>query len=165
MQVDDILETYAAVIARMAASYAPPGAEREDLEQEIALAVMKAAPRFRGDASFKTYVYRIAQNCGIDAIKRRRQASEVLHDKVLEDERHPTTEPGPEQAALKSEQRERLAAGIRTLPLSMRQPLVLRLEGLSYEEIAAILDLTTTTVGVRLHRATAALKRHMGRTS
>ena len=66
---------------------------------------------------------------------------------------------------LKNERREQLAAVIRQLPISIRQPLVLRLEGLSYKEIADVLDLTTSNVGVRLHRASAKLKQRIGRTS
>jgi len=59
---------------------------------------------------------------------------------------------------MERERYERLASAIRELPLGLRQPMVLRLEGLSYEEIGATLGLTQNTVGVRLHRATAALE-------
>ncbi len=159
MELDEILETYSPVIHRVAASYMPPGAAREDLQQDIAVAVMKAAEAFRGDASMKTYVYRIAHNCGIDAIKRRR-----VDGVEFDDGRHRAGEPGPEAVTLKNERQEQLAAAIRQLPLSLRQPLILRLEGLSYQEIAEILDLTTNHVGVRLHRAKDALKSELGRT-
>ena len=160
MNIDEILEKYSPAIRRVAASYAPPGAAREDLEQDISLAVMKAAKAFREEASMSTYIYRIAHNCGIDAIKRRKSTSVEF-----EDGRHPTSNAGPEEMTLKRERREQLAGAIRELPISIRQPLVLRLEGLSYKEIAAVLDLTTSNVGVRLHRASAELKKRVGRMS
>lgn len=158
MNVDEILETYGPAIARVAAGYAPPGPAREDLRQDIAIAIMKAAPAFRGDASMKTYIYRIAHNCGIDLIKRRKEEGVEFVE-----EHYKTANPGPEERTLEKEKRERLAAAIRRLPLSTRQPLVLRLEGLSYKEIAEVLDLTTSNVGVRLHRAADELKNELGR--
>lgn len=160
MSIDEILEKYAPAIRRVAASYTPPGATREDLEQDIALAVIKAAKAFRGEASMSTYIYRIAHNCGIDAIKRRKTTNVEF-----DDGRHHIAGAGPEAATLENERREQLAAAIRALPISIRQPLVLRLEGLSYNEIAEVLDLTTSNVGVRLHRASAELKRKIGRKS
>ncbi len=157
MNLDDLLQEYGATIRRVAASYAPPGAAREDLEQDIAFAVMRAAPAFRGEAAMSTYIYRIAHNCGIDALKKRDEnVVEFKHDL------HRGASHNPEDSTLKNERRERLAAAIRQLPLSIRQPLVLRLEGLSYKEIAEILDLTTSNVGVRLHRAKDALKTQLG---
>ena len=153
MNLDDLVQQYGATIRRVAASYMPPGAAREDLEQDIAIAVIRAAPAFREEAAMSTYIYRIAHNCGIDALKKRDVNSTEFKDAL-----HHTTRPNPEDSTLKMEQRERLAAAIRQLPLSIRQPLVLRLEGLSYKEIAEILDLTTSNVGVRLHRAKDALK-------
>lgn len=157
---DEILEAYSPLIRRIAVSYMPPGPRREDLEQDIAVAVLKAVPSFRGEASMKTYIYRIAQNCGVDALKR--QYSD--HDE-FDGRRHGTRKRTPEQTTLERERQERLADAIRQLPLSLRQPLVLRLEGLAYDEIAEILKLTTSNVGVRIHRAKAALKSKLGGTS
>lgn len=159
MDIDQVLETYAPVIHRVAASYLPPGAAREDLEQDIAIAVMKAVASFRAEASMKTYVYRIAHNCGIDAIKRRK-----VDGVEFDDARHRSGKPGPEQATLANERREQLAAAVRQLPLALRQPLILRLEGLAYKEIAEVLDLTTSHVGVLLHRAKKKLEDELGRT-
>ena len=157
MNYEDIEAEYGSAIRRIAASYAPPGAERDDLEQEIALAIYEALPKFEGESDIKTYVYRIAQNCGIDRIRRRKLDTVGLEDAA------PVTssDHGPEQRALKKEKYERLASAVRALPLKYRQPLVLRLEGLSYDEIADVLDLTSSNVGVRLHRAKQQLKGHV----
>jgi RNA polymerase sigma-70 factor (ECF subfamily) len=157
MTLDDLLDTYGPALKRVAASYAPPGPEREDLEQEIVLALHTAWPGWRGDASARTFAYRIAHNCGILLIKRRRRAPET---EPL-DERHAVTRRTPEDLAQERQDYERLARAVRQLPLAQRQPMALRLDGLSYAEIGEVLGLTTSNVGVRLHRATDELKRLM----
>ncbi|MGM0559349.1 MAG: RNA polymerase sigma factor [Myxococcota bacterium] len=154
MNYEQVEEEYGDAIRRVAASYAPPGAERDDLEQEIALAIYEALPKFRDESSIKTYIYRIAQNCGIDRIRKKRV------DRVeLEQGRTPDLDgTSPEEHAVRRDQYERLAAGVRQLPLKLRQPLVLRLEELTYDEIADVLGISNSNVGVRIHRAKAALK-------
>jgi RNA polymerase sigma-70 factor (ECF subfamily) len=59
----------------------------------------------------------------------------------------------------------RLQAAVRGLPLPFRQAMVLAFEGLSNEEIAAVLGLTAGNVGVRLHRGKAMLKAALGETT
>ena len=154
MDYEQIEEEYGDAIRRVAASYAPPGAARDDLEQEIALAIYEALPKFRDESSIKTYVYRIAQNCGIDRIRKRR-LDRVELDQGQTPDRSGAT---PEEHAVRRDQYERLAAAIRQLPLKLRQPLVLRLEELTYDEIADVLGISNSNVGVRIHRAKAALK-------
>ena len=153
MTFDEILNTYGATIRRIAASYAPPGAGREDLEQEILLQVYQAMPRWREESQQRTYVYRIAQNCGIRSLKNthKQRAREPWDDQIT----HPAD---AETSLQQARQYERLASCVRQLPLNQRLPLILRLEGLSYDEIATILELSVNTVGVRLHRATQTLK-------
>lgn len=154
MTLEDILKTWGPALKRVAASYAPQGADREDLEQEIVFSIHQALPGFRGDAKLRTYVFRIAHNCGIQAIKRRTRqpVTEPLGDTLTA----PTQT--PEQRSLQRERYEQLAAALRRLPLSQRQPMTLRLEGMSYEEIGEVLGLTRNAVGVRLHRATQSLR-------
>ncbi len=156
MNFDQLQQEYLGVLRRVAIGYAPPGAEREDLMQEMALALHLAMPAFRGEAKVSTYVYRIAHNCGIDYLRKRREVpvDPVLVDRVASDQ-------DPEAQVNLQQRRERLAAAIRNLPLGLRQPLLLRLEGQSYEEIAEILGLSTSNVGVRLHRAARALEREI----
>ncbi|MBT3219668.1 MAG: sigma-70 family RNA polymerase sigma factor [Proteobacteria bacterium] len=55
-QWDQIREEYAPLIARVVASYSLPGPDREDLGQEVALALFRALPAFRGDSSPRTYI-------------------------------------------------------------------------------------------------------------
>ena len=114
------------------------------------------ANRRSGEAELSTYIYRIAHNCGVDHLRRRRER--------VADPEQVQELPGaacPELGAAARQERERLAAALRRLPLSLRQPLLLRLEGQSYEQIGAILELSVTNVGVRLHRATRALRKEL----
>lgn len=60
-------------LARVVASYAPPGSNREDLAQEVAMALVRALPAFRGQASLKTYVLRIAHNICLRQVMRKRR--------------------------------------------------------------------------------------------
>jgi RNA polymerase sigma factor (sigma-70 family) len=57
-----LLATHGPSLARLAGSYARDPTEREDLFQEIAIAVWRALPRFRGECSERTFLFRIAHN-------------------------------------------------------------------------------------------------------
>ena len=154
--LEKVLREHGGSLGRVAASYAPPGPDREDLRQEIALALVSALPRFRGDSSLRTYVLRIAHNCGIRYAVARRRNSMEASDQAVELQT-------PEAAAAARQDAERLATAIRTLPIGLRQVLVLRLEDLSHREIADMLGTTDNAVTVRLHRARTALRQCMVR--
>jgi RNA polymerase sigma-70 factor (ECF subfamily) len=150
-----ILAAYGGSITRVAGTYTRGAAERDDLAQEIAVALWQALPRFRGECSEKTFVFRIAHNRGIThATRRKTFAPEV--DVV--DERAPD----PEGSLGTAERHAALLAAVRGLPLSQREVVTLALEELSYEEIADVLGTTTSNVGVRLNRAKEALRAKMG---
>jgi RNA polymerase sigma-70 factor (ECF subfamily) len=153
---EDLLRLHGDALWRMTAAYANQLADREDLYQEILLAVWRALPRFRGDASKRTFVFRIAHNRGMTfrgrlIVRARREAD--VHAQLRD--------PGPaaDQFLVAQSERERLAAAIRRLPASLSQTVMLSLEGLSHSEIAEVLDITENNVGVRLHRARAALEK------
>jgi len=125
------------------------------------MAIWKALPHFRGECSERTFVFRIAHNRGLSHASRRRPAHEPLGD--LSDAEHPADpQPDPEQRALRTDERARLASAIQNLPLAQRQITVLMLEGLSHAEMAEVLGTTENNVGVRLTRAKAALKQALG---
>jgi RNA polymerase sigma-70 factor (ECF subfamily) len=140
--------------------YAPPGPDRDDLQQEIAIALVSALPKFRGDSSLRTYVLRVAHNCGVRRITRRRAAHVPLDERE-----HAGATPSPEQCTAARQEVEQLASAIRELPLGMRQVMVLTLEGLSQREIAEVLGLDDNAVSVRLHRARSALAQRLRKPS
>ena len=149
-----IVSDHGALISRIANSYEADPLLREDLVQQILLAVWQALPRFRGDSSLKTFVARIAQNRSISHVARR-----VREPRSAElSEQLATDLPSPEESASEASERRFLMEKTRLLPLPQRQVIVLVLEGFSYAEIADMLGIPPNALSVRLTRAKAALK-------
>lgn len=119
-------------------------ADRDDLLQDMLLAIWHAIPAFRGDASPSTFIYRVAQNTALTWQRRQR--------------RHPAGEEFDEAAhaappfSPKAERTEALYRAIRQLPELDRSLVLLYLDGKPYREMADILGLSESNVGVRLNR-------------
>ena len=155
---DRLLDDHGPALRRVAASYESNAARREDLVQEIALALWQALPRFRGECSERTFVFRIAHNRSLTHVWRRNARRGAPLDEVeIEDPRA-----GPEAQAVSGERREHLLAAVRGLPLIHRQVLMLQLEDLSQAEMAAVLGVSENVIAVRLSRARKALREALG---
>lgn len=153
----DLLRRHGPAISRLAAGYERAPGRREDLVQEIALALWQALPRFRGECSERTFVFRIAHNRCLTHAMRRKPAAAALEEAAEPADRLP----GPERKAIAADLHERLLAAVRSLPLPYRQVITLLLEDLSHAEIAEVLGLTENNVAVRLNRARKALREAM----
>lgn len=153
-----ILRQHAALLARIAASYEAQPAARDDLLQDIALALWKAVPRWRGEASLKTFVARVAHNRGATHVGKatRHRCNEPWDGTIADDSNN------PQAHAQGAQRQQRLYAAVRQLPLSLRQPVTLAMEGFLQREIADALGITSNNVAVRLHRARKALKISLG---
>ena len=81
-----ILDEHGASISRLAYSYETVAGIREELVQEIAFAIWKALPHFRGECSERTFVYRIAHNRGLTHVGRRHAPQQSLDDLEETDE-------------------------------------------------------------------------------
>jgi RNA polymerase sigma-70 factor (ECF subfamily) len=137
-------------------------ATAEDLGQEVFLRVHKGLPDFDGKVRFATWLYAIARNVGISAYRSRRaqkrRAVVLSLDAPLgpDDDRLPQVAGRELDPAAAADQREflgRVRAAVQELPDEFREAVVLRdMEGLSYEEIAMVLELPTGTVRSRIHR-------------
>ena len=149
-----LLREHGGALQRVAASYEADPELRDDLYQEICLAIWKALPSFRGDASVRTFLFRIAHNRGLSHGWREGRVPKPLE----EPEALPDPTDSPEDAVDRSRRRARLLSAIRRLPLGARQVLTLRLEGLSFKEIAEVTGLTENNAMVRASRARKALK-------
>ena len=152
--LEAVLEAHGAALGRLAASYARAPGERDDLFQEIVVAIWKALPRFRGECSERTFVFRIAHNRGIAHLARRRMPSAGSPD----DLDVPSPGPDPEQALAKAQEGQRLLEAVRRLPLGYRQVVMLALEGFGYGETADVLGISESNVGARLTRARQMLR-------
>jgi RNA polymerase sigma factor (sigma-70 family) len=151
---EDLMRAHGPALSRLAASYTRSASEREDLVQETGLAIWSALPRFRGDCSERTFLFRIAHNRAMTSLARRRQTNIEPVDEIE------IADPTPDaEVTLSREQRsQRLLSAIRGLPLGYAQVVTLTLEGLSYAEIADVLGITETNVGARLTRAREMLR-------
>jgi RNA polymerase sigma-70 factor (ECF subfamily) len=129
--------------------------EALELTQETFIKAWQSLPQWQPRAEFKTWIYRIASNAAMDTLRRRRIVDIVP---LEEDYDAPAESAGPE-AQLQSRQRLRaLESALRALPPEQREVILLReVEGLSYAEIGAALDLQEGTVKSRLARAREAL--------
>jgi RNA polymerase sigma-70 factor, ECF subfamily len=134
--------------------------EAEDAAQEIFLKAFNSIRSFRQDSSFSTWLYRITSNHSMDLLRRRaRQRSESLEalleragDKVETLLAAPTENSGPEMA-------QWVEQVLATLPPDYRLILTLReSQGLRYDEIAKLLDISIDSVKSRLHRARKSLE-------
>mgnify|MGYP000543944402 CR=1 FL=1 len=139
----------------------------EDIAQETFIRAYRALHQFRGDAQFYTWLYRIAVNTAKKALM------ELKNDPVLsnssfrsaddEDEtsrpgNEPTTDETPESVYAAKEIGAVVNAAMEALPEDLRQAVTLReIEGLSYDEIAAVMNCPIGTVRSRIFRAREAI--------
>ena len=162
---DRLVERYPARAYRLAWSLLRDAEEARDLSQEAFLRVYQSAGRFRGDARFSTWFYRILVNLCLDHRRRRRWWQRaVSQDRDDDDETLVERQPAPEPDAVERLGQEQLMArlwdAVQTLAPRQRAAVVLAVqEQLSTSEIAAVLDCAEPTVRVHLHRAIQALRR------
>lgn len=132
--------------------------DARDVVQDAYLRAFRALRRFRGDARFTTWLYRIVANCAATAQGRRgRQRHDPLSDDLALVDDHPDRD--PERKAADAFDRGRVQAALAELPEKLRLVVVLRdVYDLPHEAIAAELGITETAAKVRLHRARKRLR-------
>jgi RNA polymerase sigma-70 factor, ECF subfamily len=134
-----------------------PDPDREDLVQQIFLEVFRGLPRFRGDARFRTYLYRVVVNRASDHLKRRRRRPAPIS---LDDIDLPGNDGCPEATA---DERQRVSLSLALLDRikpKKRIAFLLRVvEGLSLEEIGELCQATPGTVAQRVRHAHRELER------
>ncbi len=134
-----------------------------DVTQEAFIKVHRHIGRFQGSSSFYTWLYRIVVNLCIDFKRKAARATEVDYDDKL-DHRRAVAESGglvtatasgdPSKELGRRELRHEIGRALDGLSEKHRQVIVLReIEGLSYKEIAEVLDISVGTVMSRLHHA------------
>jgi RNA polymerase sigma-70 factor (ECF subfamily) len=132
-----------------------------DVVQEAFLNAYQSLPSFKGDAEFFTWLYRIAFNSAI-SLKRRKRATVSLDAGGPDggiDPYDPSEYVKPGQALERMEGEVQLQEAMNRLSSEHREVLVLKdIEGMKYEEIAAILDVPIGTIRSRLHRARLELR-------
>ena len=131
-----------------------------DCGQDAMVRIWRGIASFHFECAFRTWVYRVAANCCLDILrKRKRERTESLEPLRDQGFDPPDRSPGPEEQALRKDSHERLREAIAALPEEQRDALVLtQLDGKSYEEAALLLGVSEGTVKSRVSRARDKLK-------
>lgn len=141
--------------------------DAQDMLQEVAIQLFRALPKFRGECLLTTFIYRITLNVCMNTRKRQTSRAIPFSDFAGEDDAAPFDDrlsgsawEEPPARLINRERREALHAAIYSLAPQFRAVFVLaELEGLKYEEIAAIMRSPIGVVRSRLHRARQALRK------
>ncbi|MDC0325223.1 RNA polymerase sigma factor [bacterium] len=128
----------------------------EDALQDTFRKALEALPTYREESHFKSWLFRIGHNTGIEIIRRRKRIIEM--PEALEGHLDAPS-PGPREILIQSELAEELHHAIAALPQSERAVVLLRLqEELSFKEIAQVVDAPLGTVLARMHKAKKRLR-------
>lgn len=167
---EPLVEKYRQRVWRLAYNVLRDREDAWDVAQEAFIRAYQALPSFRGQSAFYTWLFRIVMNVAADRARARaargrafgtERVPEEDWDRVMVDK--PTGDPAPDQAAASAQDRERITAALATLSEQHRDIIVLSdIEGLSYKEIADVLEIPMGTVMSRLHNARRRLRSALG---
>jgi RNA polymerase sigma-70 factor (ECF subfamily) len=174
----ELVRRYQAKIYNLTLRYTNDSETAIDVTQDVFVRAWQMLPKFRGEANFYTWLYRIAMNLCIDRHRRtlvRGESQKVsLEDLVIERQRFEEAEEDediwreeseagePETEVLRQEMRQKVWEAVQKLPPLLKQVILLReYEGLSLQEIAKITGTNVGTVKSRLYQARQHLKRFL----
>jgi RNA polymerase sigma factor (sigma-70 family) len=147
-----ILQQHAALLGSVSAAYEANFHLRQELLQEISLAVWQALEKFKGESSVKTYVLRVAHNKAITHVAY--HAKQPRNDSYCEVETpQPSHHTSTDVQIAQQQQIQTMLNEIRKMPIQTRQVVTMSMEGLSYSEIADACGISSTNAGVILNRA------------
>jgi len=155
-----LVEKYQRKLARLLGRMIRDQAEVEDVVQEAFIKAYRALPNFRGDSAFYTWLYRIGINTAknhLVAMGRRPRLSnevEIEDAENFEDANELRTQDTPETELMGKQIAQTVNSAMEALPEELKMAITLReIEGLSYEEIASLMNCPIGTVRSRIFRA------------
>lgn len=159
---DLLVLKYQGRVAQLVSRYVSNAAEVEDVTQEAFIKAYRALPKFRGDSAFYTWLYRIAANAAknhLVALGRRPTTDLALDDsESYEVPGRLKDNESPDEVIMGQQLEAVISQAIDALPLELKAALTLReFEGLSYDEIAEVLECPIGTVRSRIFRAREAI--------
>ena len=164
---DELVLKYQHKLVKLISRYVHDHAEALDVSQEAFIKAYRALPRFRGDSSFYTWLYRIGINTAKNHLVsqgRRPPDSDIdAQDAERYDiESRLKDQESPEALAQRDQVQETVMAAIDDLPDDLRTAIVLReFEGLTYDEIAQAMDCPIGTVRSRIFRVREAIDKRL----
>ena len=163
-----LVAKYQRRLARLISRFVRDASEVEDVTQEAFIKAYRALPTFRGESAFYTWLYRIGINTAKNyllALKRRAPTStqfDVDEAEGFEDAGLLQEVSTPENELMSKQVVEVVNSSLQQLPDDLRTALTLReIEGLSYEEIADVMDCPIGTVRSRIFRAREAIAENL----
>ena len=162
-----LVEKYQHRLAKLVSRYIYDSSEVEDVCQEALIKAYRAIGSFRGESAFYTWLYRIAVNTAknylISQGRRPPKTDIEAEDAVQTESGSAMRETGtPEANALTRELAEAVTKAVDDLPEDLKMAITLReIEGLSYDEIAEVMDCPIGTVRSRIFRARDAIDREL----
>jgi len=148
----DWLAAHKGTLFKVVRAYACEHADREDLFQEVAIQVWRSVEAYRGDSSVSTWVYRIALNAAISWTRKQDRHQRGKQPLAVVEGLLTTASSGGHDPRV-----EWLYRQIAQLKDVDRSVALLLLDGFSYKEIAAIVGITESNVGVKINRIKSAL--------
>ena len=164
---DLLVLKYQHKVVKLVTRYLRDPSEAEDVAQEAFIKAYRAIPQFRGDSAFYTWLYRIAVNTAKKALLNLKRdvlvsdhgfQSDDGDEETSRSENELTNAETPETLYAAREIADTVNAAMESLPEELRQAITLReIEGLSYEEIAQLMNCPIGTVRSRIFRAREAI--------
>lgn len=164
---DLLVRKYQSKVLSLVSRFVKNQGDVPDVAQEAFIKAYRALPNFRGDSAFYTWLYRIAVNTAknhLAAQKRRPSSSDldIEESEFFDDADKLRESASPERLLLTSELRDVVITTLEALPEDLRTAISLReLDGLSYEDIANVMECPVGTVRSRIFRAREALDKQI----
>jgi RNA polymerase sigma-70 factor, ECF subfamily len=146
------------------AIYRVVGSEEEarDLSQEAFLKAFRGLGGFKREARFSSWLYQIALNLSRDRLRRSRGRVHVSFDEWVGEQARPATAPDALELVEAHDLSRAVAAAVAALPQEQREVIVLKeYEGMTFLEIAQILEVPLSTVKTRLYRGLVQLRQRL----
>jgi RNA polymerase sigma-70 factor (ECF subfamily) len=168
----ELSSLYGHKIFQLALRYMRNHEDAEEVVQDVLMKVFRKIEMFRGDSALSSWIYRITFNTAMSRLRRTKSArlaetTDVEIGATLSEDGVAGIDPADwsqmaDEAILRREMRERLAAAVDELPAIYREPVILRdLKGLSTEEASLKLRVKDQTLKSRLHRGRAILRERL----
>ena len=159
-----IVDTHHPMILNLCFQYVGNQEDAEEVAQDVFVRAYNARESYEPRAKFSTYLYRIAVNLSLNRIRNRKRRFGLFQSTVSEDRDLSVAEgnPRPDELLEQKEKQTAVRKALDALPSNQRTAVILkRFQGLSYEEIAGVMNCSVSAVEARLHRAKMNLQKKL----